>query len=137
MGRESGLSLHGFKGIYLQSTGHPDCFSFVTYTPQSRDQMIACGDLDENVEYINPVVLDFLLCISVVVRSLPSSVVCPIGYDDITIRWARQRGRGVQHEYLIEVNRDAWNDSKQLVLHRLQSVLSSDYWNGSRLAEPT
>ena len=99
--------------------------------------MIACGDLDENVEYINPVVLDFLLFISEVVLALPSSVVCPIGYDDITVRWARQRGRGVQHEYLIEVNRDAWNDSKQLVLHRLQSVLSSDYWNGSRLAEPT
>ena len=137
MGSEIGLSLQGFKGLYLQSTGHPHCFSFVTYTPQSRDQMIASGDLDEDVEYINPVVLDFLLFISEVVLVLPSSVTCPIGYDDITVRWARQRGHGVQHEYLIQVNRDAWDDSKQLVLHRMQSVLSSEYWNGSRLAEPT
>ena len=99
--------------------------------------MIASGDLDADVEYINPVVLDFLLFISEVVLVLPSSVTCPIEYDDITVRWARQRGHGVQHEYLIQVNRDAWDDSKQLVLHRLQSVLSSEYWNGSRLAEPT
>ena len=99
--------------------------------------MIASGDLDEDVEYINQVVLDFLLFISEVVLALPTSVVCPIGYDAITVRWARQRGHGMQHEYLIQVNRDAWNDSKQLVLHRMQSVLSSEYWNGSRLAEPT
>ena len=99
--------------------------------------MIASGDLDEDVEYINPVVLDFLLFISEVVLALPPSVVCPIGYDDITVRWARQRGHGVQHEYLIHVKQDAWNDSKQLVLHRMQSVLSNEYWNGSRLAEPT
>ena len=36
--------------------------------------MIASGDLDEDDEYINPVVLDFLLFISEVVLVLPSSV---------------------------------------------------------------
>ncbi len=125
----------GFKGLYLKMTGHPCCFSFVTYTPQSKEQMIACGDLQVGDEYINPVVLDFLLFVSEVVLALPPSVVCPIGYDDIAVRWARQRGHGAQHEYLIQVKRDAWNDSKQLVLHHLQSVLSSEAWNGSRLME--
>ena len=127
--------MRGFKGLYLRASGHPYCFSFVTYTPQSKEQMIACGDLQEGDEYINPVVLDFLLFVSEVVLGLPSSVVCPIGYDDVAVRWARQRGDGVQHEYLIQVKRDDWNDSKQLVLHHLQSVLLSDAWNGSRLME--
>ena len=130
-----GVSMHGYKGLYLKTTGHPYCFSFVTYTPQSKDQMIACGDLEDGDEYINPVVLDFLLFVSEVVLALPPSLVCPIGYDDIAVRWARQRGHGAQHEYLIQVKRDAWNDSKQLVLHHLQSVLSSEAWNGSRLME--
>ena len=129
------MSSRGFKGLYLKSTGHPCCFSFVTYTPQSKEQMIACGDLNEGDEYINPVVLDFLLFVSEVVLALPPSVICPIEYDDIDVLWARQRGHGAQHEYLIQVKRDAWNDSKQLVLHHLQSVLSSEAWNGSRLME--
>jgi hypothetical protein len=33
----------------------------VTYTPQSREQMLACGDLEKEDEYINPVISDFLL----------------------------------------------------------------------------
>ena len=130
------MNFDGFKGISLQSTGDPHCFSFVTYTPQSREQMIACGDLDEHEEYFNPVVFDFLLFVSEVVLDQSPGLACPIGYDDITVRWSRQRGSGIQHEYLIQVSHQQWTESKQLVLERLQSVLSSDGWNGSRLTEP-
>ena len=130
------MAAAGYKGLYLQATGDPLCFSFVTYTPQSREQMIACGDLEEDEEYLNPVVFDFLLFVSDVVLALPEGVVCPLAYDDILIRWSRSRGRGAQHEYLIQVSHQQWTESKQLVLERLQSVLSSDGWNGSRLTEP-
>ena len=44
-----------FRGLYLQATGHPLSFSFVTYTPQTREQMVACGDLRADEEYFNPV----------------------------------------------------------------------------------
>ena len=131
------MNSDGFKGIYLQSTGDPHCFSFVTYTPQSREQMIACGDLDEHEEYFNPVVFDFLLFVSEVVLDQPPGLACPIGYDDITVRWSRQRGSGIQHEYLIQFSQHDWDDAKQSILHQLQAVLSSPYWNGSRMSEPT
>ena len=131
------MNFDGFKGIYLQSTGDPHCFSFVTYTPQSREQMIACGDLDEHEEYFNPVVFDFLLFVSEVVLDQPPGLACPIGYDDITVRWSRQRGSGIQHEYLIQFSQHDWDDAKQSILHQLQAVLSSPYWNGSRMSEPT
>ena len=55
------MSTRRFKGLYLQATGDPCCFSFVTYTPQTREQMLACGDLGESEEYFNPVIFDFLL----------------------------------------------------------------------------
>ncbi len=48
-----------FKGLNLQKAGNPLCFSFVTYTPQSREQMITSGDLDQTEEYLNPVTFDF------------------------------------------------------------------------------
>ena len=131
------MSTGGYKGLYLQATGDPFCFSFVTYTPQSRDQMVACGDLEEHEEYLNPVVFDFLLFVSEVVLGLPADLICPLGYDDIVVRCSRSRGRGAQHEYLIQVSQQAWDESKQSVLQQLHSVLSSDGWNGSRLAEPT
>ena len=50
-----------FKGLFLQATGDQCCFSFVTHTPQTREQMVFCGDLDESEEYLNPVIFDFLL----------------------------------------------------------------------------
>ena len=50
-----------FKGLYLQATCDPYCFSFVTYTPQTIEQMLSCGDLNESEEYLNPVIFDFLL----------------------------------------------------------------------------
>ena len=36
------MSRPRFKGLYLQNTGHPLSFSFVTYTLQTRDQMVSC-----------------------------------------------------------------------------------------------
>ena len=131
------MSSEGFKGIYLQSTGDSHCFSFVTYTPHSREQMIACGDLDEHEEYFNPVVFDFLLFISEVVLLQPPDFACPIAYDDITVRWSRQRGNGVQHEYLIQVSQHAWDEAKQVLLNQLLEVLRSPNWTGSRLSEST
>ena len=54
-----------FKGLFLHKTDAPFFFSFVTYTPQTKEQMIACGDLAEGEEYLSQIFCDFLLFIFV------------------------------------------------------------------------
>ena len=110
------MYLQRFPGLYLQNTGHAQCFSFVTYTPQSKEQMIACGDLMEHEEYFNPVIFDFLLFVSEGILGWPIADLFPIGYDDVSIVAARQRGSGVQHEYLIRIKQDHWNESMDSAL---------------------
>ena len=129
------MSTRRFKGLYLQATGDPCCFSFVTYTPQTREQMLACGDLDASKEYFNPVIFDFLLFASEAALGAPAGNPFPITYDDISIVTSRQRGSGIQHEYLIRVSNHDWNDAKQLAVDQLQEVLSSERWNGAQLRD--
>lgn len=122
-----------FRGLYLQNTGHPLGFSFVTYTPQSREQMVRCGDLGEDEEYFSPVLFDFLLFVSEGILGGSPEASFPLGYDDVSIVAARIRGTGVQHEYLIAMNPQAWTDDKQRVVDQLREILSSDLWDGARL----
>jgi len=129
------MSSPRFKGLYLQATGDPFCFSFVTYTPQTRDQMLACGDLDASEEYFNPVIFDFLLFTSEAALGAPSGGNFPIGYDDVSIITSRKRGSGLQHEYLIRLSSPDWNASKQNAIDELQNVLTSERWNGSQLTD--
>ena len=129
------MSMPRFKGLYLQATGDPCCFSFVTYTPQTKEQMVACGDLDERDEYFNPVIFDFLLFASEAALGAPSGDSFPIKYDDVSIITSRQRGSGIQHEYLIRLSDQDWNDSKQSAIDQLQDVLMSEQWNGARLTD--
>ena len=129
------MSTRRFKGLYLQATGDPCCFSFVTYTPQTKEQMVACGDLDASDEYFNPVIFDFLLFASEAAIGAPSSDSFPIKYDDVSIITSRQRGSGIQHEYLIRLSDQDWNDSKQSAIDQLQDVLMSEQWNGARLTD--
>ena len=129
------MSSPRFKGLYLQATGDPFCFSFVTYTPQTRDQMLACGDLDASEEYFNPVIFDFLLFASEAALGAPSGDSFPIKYDDVSIITSRQRGSGIQHEYLIRLSDQDWNDSKQSAMDQLQDVLMSEQWNGAQLTD--
>lgn len=120
-----------FRGLYLQNTGHPLCFSFVTYTPQTREQMVACGDLEEDEEYFNPVVFDFLLFASEGILGWSLADLFPIGYDDVAIVASRRRGTGLQHEYLIKINQDGWNESMDSALTRLRAVMSHKSWKGA------
>lgn len=120
-----------FRGLYLQNTGHPLCFSFVTYTPQTREQMVACGDLGEDEEYFNPVVFDFLLFASEGILGWSYADLFPIGYDDVKIVASRKRGSGIQHEYLIGIKQDSWNESMDTALSRLRAVMSEASWKGS------
>ena len=129
------MSTRRFKGLYLQATGDPCCFSFVTYTPQTKEQMVACGDLDASDEYFNPVIFDFLLFASEAALGAPSGDSFPIKYDDVSIITSRQRGSGIQHEYLISLSDQDWNDSKQSAIDQLQDVLMSEQWNGARLTD--
>ena len=122
-----------FRGLYLQNTGHPLCFSFVTYTPQSREQMVTCGDLGPDDEYFSPVLFDFLLFVSEGILGDSPDASFPLGYDDLAIVASRIRGTGVQHEYLITLNQGAWNDRKQAVLDQLRDILSRSSWDGARL----
>ena len=124
-----------FKGLYLQATGDPRCFSFVTYTPQTREQMLACGDLEASEEYFNPVIFDFLLFASEAALGEQAGDPFPITYDDVSIITSRKRGSGIQHEYLITLSDHDWNNSKQSAIERLQQVLTSERWNGSRLID--
>ena len=127
------MSRQRFRGLFLQNTGHPLCFSFVTYTPQSRDQMVSCGDLSRDDEYFSPVLFDFLLFVSEGILGNQPEASFPLGYDDLAIAASRIRGTGVQHEYLIRVNQMAWNDQKQSVLDQLREILSKASWDGARL----
>ena len=129
------MSTRRFKGLYLQATGDPCCFSFVTYTPQTKEQMVACGDLDAGDEYFNTVIFDFLLFASDAALGAPSGDSFPIKYDDVSIVTSRQRGSGIQHEYLIRLSDQDWNDSKQSAIDQLQDVLMSEEWNGARLTD--
>tara|TARA_B100002051_G_scaffold246217_1_gene254143 strand:- start:422 stop:820 length:399 start_codon:yes stop_codon:yes gene_type:complete len=129
------MSTRRFKGLYLQATGDPCCFSFVTYTPQTRDQMLACGDLDTREEYFNPVIFDFLLFASEAALGAQAGDPFPITYDDISIITSRQRGSGIQHEYLIRLSNYDWNAAKKLAVDQLQDVLKSERWNGARLTD--
>ena len=86
------MSKRRFKGLYLQATVDPSCFSFVTYTPQTREQMLACGDLNEDEEYFNPVIFDFLLFTSEAALRAPAGNPFPITYDDNSIVTSGQRG---------------------------------------------
>ena len=113
------MSMRRFKGLYLQATADPRCYSFVTYTPQTREQMLACGDLNEGEEYFNPVIFDFLLFASEAALGAQAGNPFPITYDDILIITSRQRGSGIQHEYLIRISDHAWNAAKQLAADQL------------------
>ena len=124
-----------FKGLYLQATGDPSCFSFVTYTPQTKEPMIAYGDLDASEEYLNPVIFDFLLFASEAALGAPAGDPFPITYDDVSIITSRKRGSGIQHEYLIRLSSPDWNASKQNVIDQLQEVLTNEQWNGARLMD--
>ncbi|NBQ25670.1 MAG: hypothetical protein EBU26_15685 [Verrucomicrobia bacterium] len=128
------MSTPRFKGLYLQATGDPYSFSFVTYTPQTREQMLACGDQNAK-EYLNPVIFDFLLFASEAALGAPAGSNFSIGYDDVAIITSRKRGSGLQHEYLIRLSDHAWNDSKQSAVDQLQDVLTSERWNGARLTD--
>ena len=128
------MSTPRFKGLYLQATGDPYSFSFVTYTPQTREQMLACGDQNAK-EYLNPVIFDFLLFASEAALGAPAGSNFSIGYDDVAIVTSRKRGSGLQHEYLIRLSNHDWNNAKQLAVDQLQEVLSSERWNGAQLRD--
>ena len=123
-----------FKGLFLQKTGAPFFFSFVTYTPQTKEQMIACGDLAEGEEFLSQVVCDFLLFISegILGRSLTNDF--PISYDDVIVVCSRQRGQGAQHEYLMQIIDRSWTyEAQTQLLEDLSVILSHPLWDGAML----
>ena len=123
-----------FKGLFLQKTGARFFFSFVTYTPQTKEQMIACGDLAEGEEFLSQVVCDFLLFISegILGRSLTNDF--PVSYDDVIVVCSRQRGQGAQHEYLIQIIDRSWTYAAQTqLLDDLSVILSHPLWDGAIL----
>ena len=123
-----------FKGLYLQKTGAPFVYSFVTYTPQTKEQMIACGDLTEGEEFLSQVVCDFLLFVSEGILGRALTVDFPISYDDVIVICSRQRGDGVQHEYLIQVIDRGWmHEDQTLLLNDLTAILSHPLWDGAIL----
>ena len=123
-----------FKGLYLQKTGAPFVFSFVTYTPQTKEQMISCGDLAEGEAFLSQVVCDFLLFVSEGILGRALTVDFPISYDDVIVICSRQRGNGVQHEYLIKVVDRGWmHDDQTLLLNDLTAILSHPLWDGAIL----
>ena len=124
------MTRRAFYGLHLQPTGSPSCFSFVTYTPQSKEQMVACGDLGEEEEYINPVICDFLLFIAEWILKVPLNNDFPLSYDDVTVICSRQRGNGSQHEYLMQISKLEDNDLKRSVLERLLKIVHRQSWNG-------
>ena len=92
--------------------------------------MIRCGDLQDDEEYINQVVCDFLLFIAEGILDVRFASDFPIQYDDVMIVCSRQRGRGVQHEYLLGIHADRLTNSGLDLLDLLSKALSSPLWEG-------
>ena len=92
--------------------------------------MIACGDLKENEEYINPVICDFLLFISEWILQVPFNSEFPINYDDVKVICSRKRGNGIQHEYLIQIQLLADQGPKRSTLNELLAIIKNESWNG-------
>ena len=92
--------------------------------------MIRCGDLRDDEEYINQVVCDFLLFIAEGILDVRFTSDFPIQYDDVMIVCSRQRGRGVQHEYLLGIQAERLTNSGSGLLDLLGNVLSSPLWEG-------
>ena len=92
--------------------------------------MIRCGDLQDGEEYINQVVTDFLLFIAEGILDVRFTSDFPIQYDDVMIICSRQRGRGVQHEYLLGIQADRLTNAGLELLDLLRSVLLSPLWEG-------
>ena len=92
--------------------------------------MICCGDLQDDEEYINQVVCDFLLFIAEGILGVRFTSDFPIQYDDVMIICSRQRGRGVQHEYLLGIQADRLTNAGLELLDLLRSVLLSPLWEG-------
>ena len=95
--------------------------------------MISCGDLQESEEYLNPVIFDFLLFLSERVLHLSPGNHLPMDYDDLEIVCSRERGGGIQSEYLLKINPVNWDRVKQDTLNSAIGILSQDSWNGSFL----
>ena len=93
--------------------------------------MVACGDLGQDEEYFNPVIFDFLLFVSEGILGWSYADLFPIGYDDVKIFASRIRGSGIQHEYLIGIKQDYWNESMDSALSHLRTVMSDASWKGS------
>ena len=92
--------------------------------------MIACGDLKENEEYINPVICDFLLFISEWILKVPFNSEFPIDYDDVKVICSRKRGKGIQHEYLVQIQGLSNQGSKRSALNELLAIVENKSWNG-------
>ena len=92
--------------------------------------MIACGDLKESEEYINPVICDFLLFISEWILQVPFNSEFPINYDDVNVICSRKRGNGIQHEYLIQIQFLADQGPKRSTLNELLAIIKNESWNG-------
>ncbi|MGB0350554.1 MAG: hypothetical protein ACPGDC_01325, partial [Synechococcus sp.] len=76
-----------------------------------------------------------LLFVSEAALGAPAGNPFPITYDDVSIVTSRQRGAGIQHEYLIRISENDWNNAKQSAVEQLQDVLTSERWNGARLMD--
>ena len=93
--------------------------------------MIRSGDLQDGEEYINQVFCDFLLFVAEGILDVRFTSDFPIQYDDVMIVCSRQRGRGVQHEYLLGIKSERLTDSGRRLIDHLKNLLSSPRWNGS------
>ena len=80
-------------------------------------------------------IFDFLLFASEGALGAAAGNPFPITYDDVSIITSRQRGSGIQHEYLIRLSDHDWNAAKQTAVDQLQEVLTSERWNGARLTD--
>jgi hypothetical protein len=86
--------------------------------------------LADDEEYINQVVCDFLLFIAEGILDVRFTSDFPIQYDDVMIVCSRQRGRGVQHEYLLGIQAERLTNSGSELLDLLAMCCQAHYGKG-------
>ena len=120
-----------FHGLYLQNTGHPLYFSFVTYTRKRESRW---SPVEIWVKMRSTSIRLFLISFYLHQKGSLGGPMLIFSQSDMMMSrllLQRKRGSGIQHEYLIEIKQDSWNESMDSALSRLRAVMSDESWKGS------
>ena len=117
-----------FHGLYLQNTGHRCIFPLSPIPANAKEWSPV--EIWVKMRSTSIRLFDFLLFASKGSSGGPMLIFSQS--DMMMSRLLLQETRvSIQHEYLIEIKQDSWNESMDSALSRLRAVMSDESWKGS------